>query len=77
MQQQQAVRMELERLARTLEALLAEHEVDEDSAEDESVSGIEKEVHVPGLERLLLGGSSDSMPTQAKEEKSGLPELKL
>lgn len=70
--QQQAVRMELDRLATALDALLADRMVDED--EEEPDAGAEN--RVPGLDRLLLGPSAPA-PSPGAGDEHGLPDLKL
>lgn len=83
--QQRAMRMELDRLASALDALLADRPLRDD--EDESAPGATRPAEaVPGLDRLLLGPAGDqarpgqdAMPgaLRAPNVPDGLPDLKL
>ncbi len=92
MSQQRAVRLELDRLATALDALLADRPLNEDEPD---ATGVIQEEAVPGLDRLLLGPSAgkaarpapDAAPAvssmasasvvTADSGAAGLPDLKL
>lgn len=85
--QQRAVRMELDRLATALDALLADRPLTEDENDERPASAGEA---VPGLDRLLLGPAADGSVAKARPGRpapsatqtpstlaDGLPSLKL
>ena len=87
LRQQRAVRMELERLASSLDALLADRPLSDDQPD---LTGPTPPEAVPGLDRLLLGPDADraarpappaASPAPAGAAESGgatgLPDLKL
>lgn len=93
LRQQRAVRMELERLASSLDALLADRPLSDDQPD---LTGPTPPEAVPGLDRLLLGPDADRAARPAPQPSSpvssgaavsadtagsgggtGLPDLKL
>lgn len=91
LRQQRAMRMELERLASTLDALLADRPLDDNEPDAAGPAPAEA---IPGLDRLLLGPDTDarakpvpplSAPSGAAAPADtagsggtpGLPDLKL
>ncbi len=69
LQQQKSSRLELERLSRALDALLADRALLEDDAD----AGREAEALAPGVDRLLLGAPEK----RAAAKVSSMPEMKL